>query len=62
MSDTHTHNCVRNNGPSNAECVFKGLDLECDSCQRNEGHHKRVLGVQSERETEYIIDAILYRL
>lgn len=32
---------VKYNRQSHAECVFKGLDLERGSCQRNGGHHKR---------------------
>lgn len=38
---------VKYNRQSHAECVFKSLDLECSSCQRNEGHHRRLLGLKS---------------
>lgn len=48
---------VRYNSQSHAECVFKSLDLECGSCQRNEGHHKRLLGLKGvwerDRQTQW---------
>ncbi len=34
------------------QCVFKSLDLECGSCQRNEGHHRLLFGQKSVWETQ----------